>query len=99
MQITTDIVTIFLSVLGSAVVVGISWGTNQSNHAAMREKVKELRDEIEDLRKNKERDHAKYVTIDVFNSVIAPMHNQLSSIQADIKDLIRVVTKGQSRRE
>lgn len=97
MQITTDIVTILLSILGSAIVVGVSWGNNQAGHAALREKVQELRQEIEEIRQNKERDSGKYVTVDVFNSVIAPIHNQLSSIQADIKDLIRVITKNQAQ--
>lgn len=97
MQITTDIVTIILSVLGSAVVVGISWGNNQSGHAALREKVRELSAEIDEIKKTKDREHAKFVTFDVFNSVIGPMQASLTSIQTDIKDLIRLVTKNQSR--
>ena len=97
MQITTDIVTIILSVLGSAVVVGISWGNNQSNYTALREKVMELSAEIDEMKKTKDREHAKFVTFDVFNSVIGPMQASLTSIQTDIKDLIRVVTKNQAR--
>lgn len=97
MQITTDIVTIILSVLGSAVVVGISWGTNQSGHEALREKVRELQIEIDEIKKTKDREHAKFVTFDVFNSVIGPMQASLTSIQTDIKDLIRLVTKNQSQ--
>lgn len=97
MQITTDIVTIILSVLGSAVVVGISWGTNQSGHEALRDKVRELSIEIDEMKKKKDIEHAKFVTFDVFNSVIGPMQASLTSIQTDIKDLIRLVTKNQSR--
>lgn len=97
MQITTDIVTIILSVLGSAIVVGVSWGSNQSNHAALREKVMELSADLDEMKKTKDREHAKFVTFDVFNSVIGPMQASLTSIQTDIKDLIRLVTKNQAR--
>lgn len=97
MTLTTDIVTIIISVLGSAIVVGISWGGNQASHAALREKVQELSAEIEEIRKTKDREHAKFVTFDVFNSVIGPMQASLTSIQTDIKDLIRLVTKNQAR--
>lgn len=99
MNISTDIITIILSVLGSAVVVGVAWGANQAGHAALRDKVKELSEEINRVIQTKDREHAKFVTYEVFNSVIGPIQASLTSIQTDIKDLIRVVTKAQARRD
>lgn len=98
MNLSTDILTIILSILGSAVVVGMSWGNNQASHSALRDRVQELAAELEELRKNKDMEHQRFVTYDAFNSVIGPIQASLTSIQADIKDLIRVVTKN-TRRE
>lgn len=99
MQMTTDIVTIALSILGSVIIVAISWGSNQASHNALKEKVSDMRAEVEKIKADHERDLDKFVTLDMFKSVIEPIHQQLASIQCDIKDMIRLLSKSQTRRE
>ena len=99
MQITSEVVTILLSVLGSIVVVAVSWGLMQGSMTALKEKVLELRTDIERVKTSLENAHAQFVTKETFFQVIEPIHRQLNGIQGDVKDLIRLVSKTERSRE
>lgn len=99
MEISNETATIAASLVGSAIMVGIAWGASQATVTALKEKVSDLQKDFDTHCEDDKNIHERFVTQEVFASVISPIHNQLQSIQTDIKDLIKLVSKSQARRE
>ena len=78
---------------------GIAWGASQATLSALKEKMIDLKNDFDTHVEDDKELHSRFVTTEVFTSVIGPIHSQLQSIQSDIKDLIKLVSKAQTRRE
>lgn len=79
--------------------MGIAWGAASTTLSSLKDKMAELQKNFDSHVEDNKKVHDRFVTQDVFKSVISPIHNQLASIQGDIKDLIKLVTQSQARRE
>ena len=99
MTIPDEAATIALSLIGGGVTAGIAWGVSQATISNVKDKMADLQKNFDNHVEDDKEIHSRFVTTEVFTSVINPIHSQLQSIQSDIKDLIKLVSKAQTRRE
>jgi hypothetical protein len=59
----------------------------------MKEKMRRMEKDIDELRKDCERDQEKFVTHQHLNAVVEPMRQSLETVQKDVKEILRVVSR------
>lgn len=89
MTLTPDAFSILVSLFGSSVLVGISWGVGRAKVDTLKERMGELREELGDYDSENERAHKTFVTREGLQDAINPMRDQLKEIQRDVKTLLR----------
>ena len=88
----TDFIGTAITAIGSVLTIGVYSGIMQS-------KVKSIGDDLEqlqrDFREANDRAHQKYVTMNHFEAIVSPIHEQISEIQRDIKSILMIVSKNE----